>query len=288
VDGKKKITSGGRVLRELGWLSEKRNGEVEGPCEFGVCKAFLNPAHPGVQEFLIEVFEELSSYDVSGVQIDDHFSLYHEFGYDSHMRVAFDAENYDFESEEEPEGIMNAFGSLNQLFGSATPGINFEDWRKNQVRDLIFLVSDTVRENGRKFILSPGGDNEFSTGKWQQDWLDLSRAGALDEIIVQVYRYSKNSFKATLNHPSLKEASRYQPMGVAVLAGLKGNAKVTGGAMVYQTREAEARGFEVSYFYYDTIRPRAVGKESQTQRNQRLGEIRRIFTGQDVLARRDD
>jgi len=283
ADGKKEILPSARALEEMDMLSRDRKGNVEGPCEFGVCKAFLNPAHPRVQDFLVEVFQELSSYDVAGVQIDDHFSLHRDFGYDRYMKSQYE-EEFSAKGDSQDEGQFNenglqgAFESINEMVSNIfQPRPKFEDWRKTQVTNLVYLISDTVRSNAKRFILSPGGDNDFSKNKWQQDWLEMSRSGALDEIIVQVYRYSMDGFKATLNHPSLREAARYQPLGVAVLTGLRGNTRVSGGDIYLQTREAEKQGYEVSYFYYDSIVRAAKGKETKAQRVSSLVKSRDVF-----------
>lgn len=280
--GEEKILESAISLEKREMLSRDEAGKVKGPCEFGVCKAFLNPANPQVKDFLTGVFQDLSSYNVVGVQIDDHFSLHKDFGYDDFMKKQYSVEYPDM--EDKPDRgleILNlnaAFDSINEWDSKPkTSNPSFKEWRHTQVASLVKSISATVRSKGKIFVIAPGGDNDFSKNKWQQDWLGMSRQGAFDEIIVQVYRYSMSSFKATLNHPSLREAKLHQPVGVAVLTGLKKNTNVTGEAILKQTIEAEKQGYPVSYFYYDSIVPKAMNKESQSQRIKSLVKARNLF-----------
>ena len=44
---------------------------------------WLNPFHPEVQQFMLDlIVEVVSKYDVDGIQFDDHFGLPSDFGYD--------------------------------------------------------------------------------------------------------------------------------------------------------------------------------------------------------------
>lgn len=64
------------------WLTKRLDGTTiknEGRDE----RVWLNPFHPEVQQFILDLIAEIvSKYDVDGIQFDDHFSLPAEFGYD--------------------------------------------------------------------------------------------------------------------------------------------------------------------------------------------------------------
>ena len=77
------VTSG-KIFTSRGWLTKKRNGTAAMPLKWGVQKGFLNPNHPEVIEFLTSIMDELVSYNVDGVLIDDHFSIKSGYGYDAH------------------------------------------------------------------------------------------------------------------------------------------------------------------------------------------------------------
>lgn len=80
------------ALRYPEWLTNGQEGiksinEIP-PEEVGnnhVSKlAWLNPLHPQVQEFIQElIVEVVSKYDVDGIQLDDHFGMPVQFGYDA-------------------------------------------------------------------------------------------------------------------------------------------------------------------------------------------------------------
>lgn len=52
-------------------------------------QVWLNPLHPEVQQFILDlILEVVTKYDVDGIQLDDHFSLPVEFGYDPSFLLA--------------------------------------------------------------------------------------------------------------------------------------------------------------------------------------------------------
>ncbi|MGL5509958.1 MAG: glycoside hydrolase family 10 protein, partial [Microcoleaceae cyanobacterium] len=64
------------------WLTKQRNGELV-KMEGIEPRVWLNPLHPEVQKFIIDLIVEIvSNYDVDGIQFDDHFGLPAEYGYD--------------------------------------------------------------------------------------------------------------------------------------------------------------------------------------------------------------
>ena len=64
------------------WLAQRRDGSTiwkEGEHE----RVWLNPFHPEVQQFILDlILEIVDNYDIDGIQFDDHFGLPVEFGYD--------------------------------------------------------------------------------------------------------------------------------------------------------------------------------------------------------------
>jgi len=238
--GERTETAFGAECRRRGWLTTDVHGNDAMAPEWGVEKGFLNPVHPEVRRFLADCFRELAAYDVDGVQVDDHFSLHHTFGYDDRMRRAF--------------ADAQAAGST----------LDWNEWRRLVVADLIAEVGRVVRP--KRFSISPGGDGEWSQSVWLQDWPLLARRKDVDEVIVQVYRPSLSSFEAVLNHPSVRQAATEVPLAVGILTGLRNNSTVTGRLIRYQTAEALRRRHGVAFFYYDTLDVPAAGAESERQR----------------------
>lgn len=64
------------------WLTNRRDGttvKMEGIHE----RVWLNPFHPEVQQFILDLITEIvAKYNIDGIQFDDHFGLPAEFGYD--------------------------------------------------------------------------------------------------------------------------------------------------------------------------------------------------------------
>ncbi|MGQ9871986.1 family 10 glycosylhydrolase [Leptodesmis sp.] len=57
---------------------------------------WLNPAHPEVQQFIIDLIKDVViRYDIAGVQLDDDFGLPAELGYDPFTRALYRQENQD-------------------------------------------------------------------------------------------------------------------------------------------------------------------------------------------------
>ncbi|TAG61821.1 MAG: glycoside hydrolase family 10 protein, partial [Oscillatoriales cyanobacterium] len=64
------------------WLATRRDGSTiwkEGTHD----RVWLNPFHPEVQKFILDlILEIVDNYDLDGIQFDDHFGLPVEFGYE--------------------------------------------------------------------------------------------------------------------------------------------------------------------------------------------------------------
>jgi uncharacterized lipoprotein YddW (UPF0748 family) len=76
--------------RERGWLSLSADG-----AEVGKINPFvwLNPFHPDVQQFLIDIsLEAVTQYDVDGIQLDDRIALPVDMGYDPFTRALYKTE----------------------------------------------------------------------------------------------------------------------------------------------------------------------------------------------------
>jgi uncharacterized lipoprotein YddW (UPF0748 family) len=72
--------------RHPDWLTNRRDGskiKKDDPNNPIHDRVLLNPFKPEVQQFIKDlVVEVVSNYDVDGIQLDDHFGLPSDFGYD--------------------------------------------------------------------------------------------------------------------------------------------------------------------------------------------------------------
>ncbi len=71
------------AMRHPDWLTQRRDGTQV--WQEGIYpRVWLNPFKPEVQQFISDlILEIVTKYDVDGIQLDDHFGLPYEFGYDS-------------------------------------------------------------------------------------------------------------------------------------------------------------------------------------------------------------
>ncbi|MEL7329514.1 MAG: family 10 glycosylhydrolase, partial [Cyanobacteria bacterium J06559_1] len=68
--------------RHPDWLTQKVDGTLTTP-EGSHERVWLNPFHPEVQSFILELVGEISrNYDIDGFQVDDHMGLPFAYGYD--------------------------------------------------------------------------------------------------------------------------------------------------------------------------------------------------------------
>jgi len=78
------------------------------------------------------------------------------------------------------------------------------------------------------------------------------RRGIVDELIVQVYRPTLQSFVEQINRPEIQEAQQKIPTGIGVLAGLR-NKPVPMSQIQAQVQAAQERKLGVSFFYYESL-----------------------------------
>ncbi len=252
------VTSG-KIFESRGWLTKKRNGTAAMPLKWGVQKGFLNPNHPEVIEFLTSIMDELVSYNVDGVLIDDHFSIKSGYGYDSHSNKLSDSLN---------KNVF--FPSRNKLI-------------TNSISELLILISSVVRASNKQFILSPAGDLNFSKGKWNQDWYRVVQSGAVDKLLLQIYRYNLRGFKQLVNDHNFKNSAKYSELGVIILSGLHNNTRMSAKLISSQVSHARSKGLIPSYFYYDSLLRPARGKESSSLRIESMRKLLKVSSEKDSL-----
>jgi uncharacterized lipoprotein YddW (UPF0748 family) len=170
----------------------------------GVYKqAWLNPLHPEVQNFIRGlILEVIKNYNVDGIQIDDHFGMPVQFGYD-----AFTIQLY----QKEHQG--------------KTPPINPFDpkwmrWRANKITafmDSIFKSVKAIKPYA-KISLSPNSQY-FAYKYYLQDWENWVKKDLIDELILQVYRSEKNSFIQEMSKPAIKSAMKKIPVAIGISTG---------------------------------------------------------------------
>ncbi|MFO0047001.1 MAG: glycoside hydrolase family 10 protein [Pseudanabaena sp.] len=221
------------------WISQRKDGShvfLHGEKDQHRL-AWLNPAHPQVQKLLIDlIVEVVTKYDVDGIQLDDHFGMPTELGYDDYTITLYKKDHF---GRLPPEDINNP---------------SWMQWRAKYITSLMRKISKSVRAIKPNCLISLSPNpKDFSYKKYLQDWYNWVYLKYIDELIVQVYRDDIDNFKRELEQPELQEIRLKIPVAVGILTGLrvqnvdmrqiKGQVKIV--------RELNLDGF--SFFFYETL-----------------------------------
>ncbi|MGB3509589.1 MAG: glycoside hydrolase family 10 protein [Microcoleaceae cyanobacterium] len=236
------------------WLTKRGDGttiKVEGED----ARVWLNPFHPEVQQFILDLIVEIvTKYDIDGIQFDDHFGLPAEFGYDD-----FTVKMY----EKELPGL--------------SPSDNYQEtfwvrWRADKINDFMERVFQAVKRIKPECIISLSPNPfHFALPAYLQDWFTWERKGWIEEIILQVYRSDIKRFTNELERTEVELAKNHIPVGIGILTGLKNNSiPIT--TIEKQVEAVRKRNFAgVSFFFYESLWKWS--DESVNVRNQSLQKI---------------
>lgn len=200
-------------------------------------QVWLNPLHPQVQLFIRNlIVEVVTKYDVAGIQLDDHFGLPVELGYD-----AFTVQLY----KQEHQGQSPPNDPLNE---------EWMRWRANKISDFMQQIFKAVKAVKPNVIVSLSPNSQdFSYRAYLQDWQYWVQRGWVEELVVQIYRDDLKSFVEQLSQPALEVARRQIPVGVGILTGTWSR-PVDITQISEQVKAVRLRGFDgVSFFYWESL-----------------------------------
>ncbi|WP_445246026.1 glycoside hydrolase family 10 protein [Microcoleus sp. OTE_8_concoct_300] len=235
------------------WLAQRRDGSTiwkEGEHE----RVWLNPFHPQVQQFILDlILEIVDNYDIDGIQFDDHFGLPVEFGYEP-LTVSM----YQEQIKSPPSD------DARETF--------WVRWRADKINDFMGRVSRAIKSRKEKCIVSLSPNPfHFALPAHLQDWFTWERRGYIDEIVLQVYRSDIKRFSAELEREEVKLAKLNIPTAIGILTGLKNNS-VPLKQIQEQVQEVRKRDFAgLSFFFYESLSNWA--SETPEQRNYALQEF---------------
>ncbi|GAB4193526.1 MAG: glycoside hydrolase family 10 protein [Coleofasciculaceae cyanobacterium] len=198
---------------------------------------WLNPLHPDVQKFILDlIVEVVKKYDVAGIQLDDHFGMPVELGYDSFTVQLYQKEHG---GKRPPNDPLNA---------------EWMRWRANKITNFVQRINKAVKAVKPKAMVSLSPNSQrFAYRAYLQDWQTWVERGLVDELVVQVYRGDSNSFLAELSQPALQTARDRIPVGIGILSGLW-RRPVTMEQIQKQVQSVRDRGFKgVSFFYWESL-----------------------------------
>ena len=236
------------------WLTYRKDGskiDMQGED----ARVWLNPFHPEVQQFIIDLTVEIvANYDIDGIQFDDHFGLPAEFGYDKLTKQIY-AEELDGSSP--PDDFAETF---------------WVRWRADKINDFMAELSAAVKSIKPDCIISVSPNPlHFSLPSYLQDWFTWERNGYVSEIVLQVYRKELEHFIPELERAEVELAKNNIPFTIGILTGLKNNPNPLS-QIESQVREVRKRGFAgVSFFFYESIWN--WGEKSPEEREQALEKM---------------
>jgi uncharacterized lipoprotein YddW (UPF0748 family) len=193
------------VKRHPDWISRRSNGTSIFVKEGKRLRVWLNPFHPEVQAFLVSMIGEVvTRYDVSGIQLDDHFSLPASLGYDKYTVALYQKEH---RGRRPPKNWRNR---------------EWTRWRANKLTGLMAKVFRTVKARNSNAVISLSPNpSEFAYNNYLQDWVTWERRGYVGELVLQVYRSDRRQFLSELNRPEVVRAKKHIPVSIGILSGLK-------------------------------------------------------------------
>ncbi|HEY9694838.1 MAG TPA: glycoside hydrolase family 10 protein [Oculatellaceae cyanobacterium] len=236
------------------WLTNRKDGTKiwkEGQDE----RVWLNPFHPEVQQFMLDLVSEvINNYDIDGIQFDDHFALPVAMGYDPYTIGMYEKE-------------------LPGLTPDANPQETFwVRWRADKLNDFMARLYQVVKARKPNCIISIATNPlHFSLPAYLQDWFSWERRNQVDELILQVYRNDLPRFIRELEREEVKLAQSHIPVSIGILAGLKGRSVPSQQieTQVQVVRNHKLAG--VSFFFYESLWN--WGQETPAQRESALKEI---------------
>lgn len=216
------------------WLTQKLDGSQTSISAAGEV-VWLNPFRPDVQKFITDlVLEIITQYDGDGIQFDDHTSLPSEFGYDRYTTALYTKET----KKAPPSNPQDAA---------------WVKWRADKITAFMVKLRAAVKAKKPSAIFSISPNYyDLAYRLHLQDWLTWVRRGIVDELIVQVYRPTLESFVEQINRPEIQETQQKIPTGIGVLAGLR-NKPVAMSQIQAQVQAAQERRLGVSFFYYESL-----------------------------------
>ena len=200
-------------------------------------QVWLNPLHPEVQQFIRElIVEVVSNYDVDGIQLDDHFGMPVELGYDP-----FTVELYRLEHQGQnpPSDFLDA---------------EWMRWRADKITHFMQELFHAVKVVKPDVIVSLSSNSQsFAYRNYLQDWQTWVEQGLVEDLILQVYRNDLIRFQAELKVPAIQIARRKIPVGVGITAGTWRN-PVPIEQIQKQVGVVREGGFYgVSFFYWESL-----------------------------------
>jgi uncharacterized lipoprotein YddW (UPF0748 family) len=213
------------------WLTQKADGY-----RLQDQMVWLNPNHPDVIQFITSLIQEVvHGYDIDGIQLDDHFGMPVELGYDDLTKALYRQKT----GEEPPTQHTDS---------------RWMDWRISQITELMHQIFHAVKAVKPRCLvsLSPNPQS-YSVSHYLADWQTWERIGLVEELVIQLYRDNLSDFEAELLKPEMVAARQHIPVSIGILSGVKPH-PVSLNQIEQQVTTARKHSYAgVSFFFYETL-----------------------------------
>lgn len=224
------------ATRHPDWLTQKVDGTLTTP-EGDHERVWMNPFHPEVQSFILDLVSELATnYEIDGFQVDDHMGLPFAYGYDPYTVNLYQQEH-----------------------NGQSPPIDAKDaewtrWRADKISDFMGEVFTTLKSKRPLAVMSVAPNpHVFAYEYYLQDWDTWLKRGYVEELIIQLYRTDLGRFVWEMGQEAAEFARMHVPTSIGVLSGLKGRS-VSMDIIAEQVEAVRDRNFAgVTFFFYETL-----------------------------------
>ncbi|MGB3536491.1 MAG: family 10 glycosylhydrolase [Microcoleaceae cyanobacterium] len=203
----------------------------------GIHNIWLNPLHPRVQQFIKDlILEVVMKYDVDGIQLDDHFGMPVELGYDWFTLKLY---------QEEHQGKMPPDDPYNA---------EWMRWRSNKITAFVTTLVKEIKAVKPNCIISLSPNPKGTAYReYLQDWQTWVNQGLIEELIVQIYRNDSDSFIKELNDPAIQQTRQKIPVSIGILTGTLGHT-VDIKTIEQQVKAVRNNHFNgISFFYWESL-----------------------------------
>ncbi|MBG0742627.1 glycoside hydrolase family 10 protein [Cylindrospermopsis raciborskii LB2897] len=198
---------------------------------------WLNPLHPQVQNFILDlILEVVKNYDVDGIQVDDHFGMPVQFGYDPFTVKLYQKEH------------------LGKIPPSDPFNSEWMSWRANKITSLLTRIRGEVKKikPQAKISVSPNSQ-DYAYKYYLQDWENWVKKNLVDELVLQVYRDDNQSFIAEIKKPAVQSALKKIPVSIGISSGT-----LTSPVNIHSVKQKvqivrDSRFLGFSFFYWESL-----------------------------------
>lgn len=218
------------------WLTQKADGSqvnAEGIHN----RVWLNPFHPDVQQFMLDMVSELvANYPIDGFQVDDHFGLPAAYGYDPYTVQLYRQEH---NGQAPPTDIYDA---------------DWTRWRADKITEMMANTFKVVKARRPQAIVSVSPNpHEFAYKHFLQDWDTWVNRGYVEELIIQLYRSDLGRFVWEMGRQPAQAARRHIPTAIGILSGLR-DRPVSMDWIQEQVVAVRDRSYAgISFFFYESL-----------------------------------